>query len=173
MKINWLIPQNCFSSSFRYRHLWRELQSFSPVHHLPVGFLRGFWAEGRVANEHLEHDDPQGPPVTALVIASLQEHLWSYVVRGPHRGVGQGSPFAFPSFCSSLGIHRIVCEVGGLDLWKISVVFSPVGFLQSCAQTKVRKLDVTSSIKEEVVWFDVPEMVLSYSTLVNFMLIAF
>ncbi len=44
-------------------NLRRKDQRLAPVHHLPVGFLGGLAAEGRVADEHLVHDHPQRPPV--------------------------------------------------------------------------------------------------------------
>lgn len=42
----------------------------------------------RLTDEHLVHDDPQGPPVAQLVVAGLHEDLGSDVVGRSHRGIG-------------------------------------------------------------------------------------
>ena len=86
------LPEDSFGGGLWDGHLGGELESVSPVHDLAVSLLRGLRAEGRVAYQHLEHDDPQGPPVTALVVAGLQENLGRDIVRGAHGGVRQGSP---------------------------------------------------------------------------------
>ena len=86
------LPEDSFGGGLWDGHLRGELESVPPVHNLAVSLLRGLRAEGRVAYQHLEHDDPQGPPVTALVVAGLQENLGRDIVRGAHCRVGQGSP---------------------------------------------------------------------------------
>ena len=53
------------------------------------GYLGCLRAKGRIANEHLKADHPEGPPVTGLVVAGLLKHLGGDVVRGAHCGVGK------------------------------------------------------------------------------------
>ena len=149
-------PHYSLTSCLGYRNLWGKLQCTLPVHHFPIRFLGRLWAERRVAYQHLEHDDPQGPPVARLVVASLEEHLWSNVVRGTHCRVSQSSPLTLPRLRLPLGVHRIGGEVRGFDLVEISVEFCPVRFLQSRAKTKVREFNMATRVKEKVVRLDVP-----------------
>lgn len=49
-----------------------------------------FPAVVRLTDEHLIHDDTQGPPVAQLVVSSLHENLRGDVVGGPHGGISLG-----------------------------------------------------------------------------------
>ena len=46
-----------------------------PAHDLLVGLSGALGAKWRVSDQHLEHDHPQGPPITARRVASLEEIL--------------------------------------------------------------------------------------------------
>jgi len=43
----------------------------------------GVVLEGRVAGEHLEEQDPEGPPISAVVVAAAEEHLRRHVLTDP------------------------------------------------------------------------------------------
>ena len=51
---------------------WKD-ERVLPAHDLLVGLGRALGAEGRVPDQHLEHDHPEGPPITASRVASLKE----------------------------------------------------------------------------------------------------
>ena len=57
---------------FRNRHLGWKGQRLLPSHDLLVGLLRVFRAEGRVADQHLEHDDAKRPPIAGRRVPSLE-----------------------------------------------------------------------------------------------------
>ncbi len=56
-------------------HLGRENECLAPLHHFSVGDLGVLGAEGREADQHLEHDHAQGPPVARATVSTLQKYL--------------------------------------------------------------------------------------------------
>ena len=68
---------DCLFCWFWNGHLWRENQGFSPIHDLAMGLVGCFWAEWRVSDKHLVHNNAQTPPITAWSIASLLKNFRS------------------------------------------------------------------------------------------------
>lgn len=68
-------------------HLLRELQERRPLDDLLVRIARVLRAEGRPADEALEEDGTEGPPVAFLSVAFLDKDLWSNVVWRADGGV--------------------------------------------------------------------------------------
>ena len=65
-------PLNRLLRLLRNGHLGWERQRLFPSHDLLVGLLRVFRAEGRVADQHLEHDDAKRPPIAGRRVPSLE-----------------------------------------------------------------------------------------------------
>ena len=73
-----LLPSDCLFRWFWNGHFWWEYQGFPPIHDLAMGFVRCFWAEWRVTNEHLVHYNTQAPPITSWPITSLLKNFRSW-----------------------------------------------------------------------------------------------
>ena len=59
-----------------------DVEGLLPVDDFLAGGLRVVREEGGVADDHLEKDDADAPPVDCLGVALLREHLGRDVVRG-------------------------------------------------------------------------------------------
>jgi hypothetical protein len=53
-------------------------------------------------------------------------------------------------------LSRTLTEVGGFSLTEITVKVGSMRLLQTSAEAKIRELDVSSGIQEQVVWLNVP-----------------
>ena len=56
------------------------MQVMLPLQNLVVRLIRGLGAEGRVADEALEHDGTKRPPVALVAVPLLHEDFWRNVV---------------------------------------------------------------------------------------------
>ena len=98
---------NEISGHGRDGHLGRKDERVAPLHHLAVGDLGVLGAEGRVADEHLEHDDAQRPPVARAAVAALHEHFGRDVVGRADGRVGQLASLLLPRLGASLRVGRV------------------------------------------------------------------
>jgi hypothetical protein len=64
--------------------VWREVEVTRPVDNLAVCVVRLFSAERRPADEALEHDRADRPPIAAKVVSLPAEDLRRYVVGSTH-----------------------------------------------------------------------------------------
>jgi hypothetical protein len=74
----------CFRSQLL---VWRKVQISWPVNNLAVCVVRLFSAKRRPADEALEHDCANGPPIAAEVVSLSAKDLRRYVVGSTHSRV--------------------------------------------------------------------------------------
>jgi hypothetical protein len=53
-------------------------------------------------------------------------------------------------------LKETLTEVGGFSLTEITVKVSTMRLLETSTEAKIRELDVSSGIQEQVVWLNVP-----------------
>ena len=76
----------CFGAELLVR--W-EVEVAGPVDDFAVGVVWFFGAEGRPADQTLEHDCADAPPVTSEIVALAAEDLWCDVIWCSDCGVGE------------------------------------------------------------------------------------
>jgi len=93
-------------------HIVGEDEVVLPVNNLFVRFVCRLRAERRVANQALEHDCSERPPITLISVALQQEDLRGNVVWGTNSGISK-----FPSVCFPRkdGVAAGHGEVDGVD----------------------------------------------------------
>lgn len=69
------------TGSFAKSNVFREIERFAPIDNFAVSVVRVFGAERGPADETLEHDGADGPPVAAEGVAFTGEDFGSDVVR--------------------------------------------------------------------------------------------
>ena len=104
------------TSSIAESNVFREIERFTPIDYLAIGIMRVLGAEGRPANETLEHNGSNGPPVAAERIAFAGEDLRSNVVGCADCGIGHDTSRFAP------GVDLAAVADSKIDLIKIDRV---------------------------------------------------
>jgi len=140
----------------------------APVDDFVVGVVVAFTAEWRPADHAFKHDGTEGPPVAAEVVPFAGEHFGGDVVGCADGGVGELTTFFAP------GVNLVAvgnCELdliegdgvavvgSGFAVHELFVICLFVLLVETGGKTKVSKLDMPATIKEDVVWFDVTGIV--------------
>ena len=143
------------------------MQVAGPVDNLAVCVVGLFGAERGPADETLEHDGSDRPPIAAIVVTLTAEDLRGNVVGSTNCRVSQLASGLPP--CVDLGtvadgklnlvhVHgvavvtvRLVCTAGK----QLLVVASIVLLVESCRETEISQLDVTAAVEQNVVRLDV------------------
>lgn len=138
-----------------------------PVNDLAVGVVGFLGAERRPADQALEHDGSDTPPVTAIVVALSAEDLGSDVVWSTDGRVGELATRLAPS------VDLVAVAHGELDLvegdglavclrraapavrHELLVVRSVVLLVETGGESEVGELDVTTAVEKDVVRLDV------------------
>jgi len=136
----------------------RELEVILVPHDLPVCDIIAGGGEGRVAKEHFKHNHADGPEVTLLSVAGLDQDLWCDVVGGADCRVGQ-RPIRLlvvehllqwaqlRIHFQVLGEHAVARVL--IQLVKVKVRVEPG------AQSKICQLQVSVFVQQDVVRLDV------------------
>mmetsp|Transcript_11936 Transcript_11936/g.24230 ORF Transcript_11936/g.24230 Transcript_11936/m.24230 type:complete len:330 (-) Transcript_11936:2835-3824(-) len=111
------------------------VESRLPRDHVPEGVVVRAPVEGVAAGHHLVHEQAEAPPVDALCVPALEQHLGRHVLLRPAerpRREAHGPPPLLP------------------------VLRKRVSDLKAPAQPEVRQLDVPVSLQEHVLRLQVP-----------------
>jgi hypothetical protein len=150
-------------------NIFREMKSLSPVHNLPIRVMGLFGAERRPTNLTFKHNSSKTPPVAVKRVAITSENFWSNVIWSPHSGVRHDSSRLPPiidnssvAYCKIdlVKIHRIPItllagRVARALLQELLIVGVVMESIETSGQAKVSKLDMTSTIKKNVIRFNV------------------
>lgn len=143
-----------------------------PVDNLAIRLVRLVGTERGPANQALEHDGANGPPIAAVVVTPATEDLRGDVVGRSDRRIGKLttglSPFVDLSAVANSELDLVkgdrvaVLAVGllGVTAEQLLVVGSFVLLVETRGETKVGKLDVSTAVEEDVVGFDVTAVTL-------------
>jgi hypothetical protein len=145
----------------------REGEISGPVDDLAVCVVRLLGAEWRPADQAFKHDGAHTPPIAALVVALATEDLRCDVIRCSDRGVSKLSARLAP--CVDLvavghrkldlvNADRVAVLVDGFGTGvghQLLVVCRSVFLGEAGRETEISQLDVSASVQEDVVWFDV------------------
>lgn len=148
------------------RLVGRELQKVTPVHNLPIHILVVLTAEGWPTNQTFEHDRANGPPIACIVVSVAREYLGRNVVGRADGGIGKLSTRLAPSVdlapvadcqLNLIKGHRLTVIPSALWLAvnELLIVGLVMLLVETSRQSKVGKLDVSPTIKQDVIGFDV------------------
>ena len=144
----------------------REVQALSPVDNLSVGVVLVLGAEWWPADKTFEHDGTDRPPIAEISVSLAVENFGSDIVRSSNRGIGHGTAGLTPGVdlatvrhCKVNGIVKVsrvaIPVLGSRVLEKILVISVVVSFLASGRETEVSKLDMTTTVEQNVVGLDI------------------
>lgn len=143
----------------------REIERLPPVDNLAVCIMCILSTEGGPSNLTFEHDRTQTPPITVLSIAMTTEDFWGYVIRSTDSRIGHDSPGFSPVIDDTsiadcqvdlVQVYRVsVGRSTRLSLEKLLVVGVVMKLVKAGRQTKVGELDVSTTVQQDVVGFDV------------------
>lgn len=147
------------------KFLW-EAEAFSPVHNLTVGVGGVFSAEWRPSHETLEHDGSNRPPIAQIGIPLTVEDFRCNVVRRSDCRVRHGTARFPPGVdLATVGYRQVdgiieisritVLVLGCRVLEEILVVGVIMRLLAAGRKTEIRELDVTTTVKQNVIRFNV------------------
>lgn len=129
--------------------------------------MRFLGAERRPADQALEHDGTDTPPITSKVVTLTGEDLRSNIIRSTNGGVSELTARFAP------GVDLVAVTDGELDLidayrlavcsaWacagvghELLVVRSVVFLVEAGGETEISQLDVSTTVEKDVVGFDV------------------
>lgn len=158
-------------------YILREVQAVWPIDDLAVRFNRVLRTEWRPTDEAFEHDRSYGPPITTEGIALTTKELWRNVVGCPHSRIGHDTARFAPSVDLSTVADSKVDLVEGdgvavprlvrRTFHQLLVIRTFVLFVEASRKTEVRKLDVSTTIKEDVIRLDVTIEVVSKALLLH------
>ena len=152
----------CFGTELDVR---REVEGVTPVDDLAVSVVRIVGAEGRPADETLEHDCSQTPPITLEAISLAAEDLRCDVVGRTDGGVGHDSTRLSPCVDLRAVADRQIdlVERDGVAILgfvrlagqQLLVVRVLVLLMEAGGKAEVGELDMAIPIEENVVRLDV------------------
>lgn len=147
--------------------VWWEVQVPAPVDNLAIRVRWLLCAEWRPADETLKHDGAHGPPITSVIVAFARKDFGRNVVGCADSAVCELTARFSP------GVDLVAIANSKLDLidadgiavlchglgphigHQLLVVGRGMFFVEACGESKVRKLNVSSSVKENIVWLDI------------------
>lgn len=172
------VPRRCLPPDEMLRvtaeyYVLREVQCVLPIDDLTIRIMRVLRTERRPTDKAFEHDRSDGPPVATEGIALTTEDLRCNVVGRPYGRVGHDTARFAPS------IDLATVADGEVDLVKRNRVAVPrlirrafqqllvirtfMLLMKASGETKVCKLDVSTTIKEDVIRLNVTVEVVSKS----------
>jgi hypothetical protein len=120
------------------------------------------------SNLTLKHDRTQAPPVTIRSVTVATENFWSYVVRGSDGRIRHNSPRLSPIIDHAAVAYSKVdlvkvdgIAIGGtarLSLEQLLVVGIVMQLMKASRQTEISKFDVSTPVKQDIVWLDITVM---------------
>lgn len=126
-----------------------------------------FGAERRPADQAFEHDGTNGPPIAAEVVSLAAEDFWRDVVGCTDSGVGKLTT-GFPpcvDLCSVadcqldlVHVHRVAVVAIRLvraASEQLLVVAGVMLLVETCGQTEICQLDVTTTVQKNVIGLDI------------------
>lgn len=146
-----------------------EVKVSRPVDDFPVGVVGLLGAERRPTDQALEHDSTDTPPIASKVVALAGEDFRCNVVRSTDSRVGELTARLAPcvdlvavadSELNLVNTHRLaVCGLRARTSvgHELLVVRCVVLLVEASRETKISQLDVSTSIEENVVGFDITE----------------
>lgn len=150
----------------------REVEVAGPVDDLAVGVVRLLSAERRPADEALEHDGTDGPPIAAVVVTLSAEDLGSDIVGCTDGGVRQLTTGLAPAvdLCTvadrelDLIDGNRVAVVAIRELRRVAreellIVGRLVFLVETGRKAEVSELDVSAAVEKDVVGFNVTAVV--------------
>lgn len=146
-----------------------EVEVSLPIDDLPVRIVWFFCAERRPSNETLKHDGTYTPPIAGEVVSLAGENFRSYVIRGPDCGVRKLATRLAPRVdllavrnrevdlveIDGIAIVANSTGTGGLGRQQVLVVRRIMLLVETSREAEISKLDVTTTIKQDIVRFDV------------------
>lgn len=143
----------------------REVQRLSPVDNFPISVMTVLSAERRPTDEALEHDGSQRPPIAIKRVALAGEDFGGDVVRGSDSRVSHDPTGFSPVVDLRPVAHSEVDLINGdrvpisrsarLALKELLVVVVVMKLVETSRKSEIRKLDMTTSIEEDIVGFDI------------------
>ena len=137
----------------------------APVDDLTVGVVSILSTERGPSNLALEHDRTQAPPITILTVTMTTEDFRSNVVRSTNGGISHDSTRLSPiiddasiaySEVDLVKVDRVaVGRSSRLSLKKLLVVGTIMQLMKASRQTEISELDMSTTIEQNVVRFDV------------------
>jgi hypothetical protein len=122
-------------------------------------------AEWRPADQTLEHDGSQRPPIAVKTVAVTSEDFGGDVVRGTDSGIGHQSSRSSPIVDLGSVANGKVDLVNGdratitgairSALEQLLVIVVVVKTVEASGETEIGQLDVTTSVKKDIVGLDI------------------
>lgn len=147
--------------------LGREVEMTRPLDDLAVGVVRLLSAEWWPADETFEHDRSHGPPVAGEVVTPTGEDFGGDVVGSTHGGVSELPTRLAPGvdLVAVADCELDLIEGDGLSVrgdgfracvgHELLVVGGCMLSLEACRQAEIGEFNVTATVEEDVVGFDV------------------
>ena len=143
----------------------REVERLAPVDNLPIRVVAVLGTERRPADQTLEHDGTQRPPITVEGVALAREDLGRDVVGRTDGRVGHHTA-RFPPIIDLRPVaDREVDLIDGdrisvsgpvrLALQELLVIVVIVQFVESGGETEISELDVASPVEQDIVGLDI------------------
>lgn len=137
-----------------------------PVHDLAVSVVAILGAERRPADQALEHDGTQRPPIAIKRVTMASEDFRSNIIWCTDGRVGHQTSGASPviDLCTVadrqvdlVNSNRVavVARLVGFALEQLCVVVVIMELVEAGRETEICKLDMTTPIKKDVVWLDI------------------
>lgn len=150
--------------------IW-EVQALPPVHNLAIRVVAVFGAERRPADQALEHDCSQAPPIAVETVPMAREDLGRDIIGCANRRVRHQSPAPSPvvNLCAIRnrqvdlvdGNGRTVAGLVRLALQKLLVIVVVMQLVETSRQTEISQLDMTTAVQKNVVGLDVSAVCIS------------
>lgn len=145
-----------------------EMKGLAPVDDLAVGVMLVLGAERGPSDLALEHNRAQGPPIAVEGVTGAGEDLWCDVVWSSDGGVGHDAARFTPVVDDSAvadgqvdlvevdrhAVPSLVCWLSRLGE-KLSVIGVVMHLVETCRQSEIGQLDVSATIKQDVVRLNV------------------
>lgn len=126
-------------------------------------------AERRPADQALKHNGTNGPPIATKVVSLAAEDFWRDVVGCTDSGIGKLTTRLPPcvDLCAVadcqlnlVHVHRVAVVAIRLvraASEQLLVVASVMFLVETCRQTEICQLDVTTTVQEDVVGLNITE----------------
>mmetsp|Transcript_21584 Transcript_21584/g.65944 ORF Transcript_21584/g.65944 Transcript_21584/m.65944 type:complete len:442 (-) Transcript_21584:435-1760(-) len=136
----------------------RDLEELAPAQDLAARHDGLIGVERGVPYEALIHDDAEAPPVAAVVVALLAEHLRRDVVRRAYRAIHE-VPLAVRLAPGARRLHdhlRLALSLGrGRRRLGAEVQAARLGHVHLLAEAQVGELEVPVPVQKHVIWLEV------------------
>ena len=148
-------------------NLVREVEAISPVDDLAVGIGGFLSTEWGPSDQAFEHNSANRPPIAEISVALAVENLRRNVVGSTDSGVCHCTTRFTPSvdlttvrdsqvdrFIEEPRVAIFVLGVGGI-FEQLLIVGIVMLLLHTSGQAEIRKFDMTTTIQENIIGFDI------------------